>query len=108
MKKFDIYNKAKTPFGELTEAHRKYMLKQFAKNVECCMQYGPHKGKWTPVGQASGWNVPFRVEEYAYDCIFRVRPPKKVFIHVHGGVAYCDRVPKGVIVKIIDHDNEGR
>jgi hypothetical protein len=39
--------------------------------------------------------------------VFRATPPKKVFIHVRGGVAYCDRVPKGVEVKIIDHDNEG-
>lgn len=38
---------------------------------------------------------------------YRIRPPKKVFVHVRGGVAYCDRVPKGVVVKIIDHDNKG-
>ncbi|MFH1485826.1 MAG: hypothetical protein ABIH46_07125 [Chloroflexota bacterium] len=32
------------------------------------------------------------------------RKPKKVYIHVRGGVAYEGRVPKGVEVIIKDHD----
>lgn len=33
--------------------------------------------------------------------------PAKVIIDVRGGVAYVRRCPKGVIVEIKDHDNEG-
>ena len=31
-------------------------------------------------------------------------PPRRVVIHVKGGMAYYNRLPKGVEVRIIDHD----
>jgi hypothetical protein len=34
----------------------------------------------------------------------KLKKPKKVYIHVRGGVAYEGRVPKGVEVIIKDHD----
>jgi hypothetical protein len=38
---------------------------------------------------------------------YRVKPNPLVLIEVEGGVAYVTKCPRGVDVRIIDHDNEG-
>jgi hypothetical protein len=92
-KKFDIYNRSRTKFRDLSEAHCRFLRRQKFDGLD---YWSTVYAQWRPMPDESL----FDSEAY------RVRPPKKVFVHVTGGVAYVDRVPKGVTVKIIDHDNE--
>ena len=92
MKKFDKYNKAKVPWRKLPD------------DVRMEIYRAQDRDYWNPISKRWDENC---VVSFSAHCIYRVRPPKKVYVHVRGGVAYCDRVPKGVEVKIIDHDNQG-
>jgi hypothetical protein len=96
MKKFDKYNAGKIRFECLP------------KRVQDELRSGKYQIQWWNIDQKKWYTISTRAGHPFGDTeIYRVVPPKKVFIHVRGGVAYCGRVPKGVVVKIIDHDNEG-
>jgi hypothetical protein len=94
--KIDIYNRAKVIMN--AAGNLAYTLYRAKDNVDVWEPVVGQRTVWRPkpYGAFHGWLA------------YRVRPPKKVYVHVRGGVAYCDRVPKDVVVKIVDHDNEGR
>jgi len=95
--KIDKHNDGKIRFGRLPI------------RVQNELRSGKYRIQWWSIDRKKWNTIPVRVNHPFGDIeIYRALPPKKVFIHVRGGVAYCDRVPKGVVVKIIDHDNEGR
>jgi hypothetical protein len=94
--KIDIYNQAKIRFARLP------------MRAQNALRSGKYQIQWWNVDRKKWNTIPIRVSHPFGDMeIYRAVPPKKVFIHVRGGVAYCGRVPKGVEVTIIDHDNEG-
>jgi len=95
--KIDKYNAGKIRFERLP------------KRVQNELRSGKYQIQWWNTDRKKWNTIPIRIGHPFGDIeIYRVTPPKKVFIHVRGGVAYCDRVPKGVEVKIIDHDNDER
>lgn len=92
--KVDKYNRAKVT------------AENMPPRVRHAIRVSKHAEVWH--SKVHGWIPRGRTDlQLIEGCIYRVRPPKKVYVHVRGGVAYCDRVPEGVVVKIIDHDNEG-
>lgn len=99
MIKFDKYNRHNFVYSSLP--------KWLQRRIKDALWYGGRgvqfwshsRSKWVDAGPDY---VPSNVG------IYRFPPPKRVFIHVRGGVAYVARVPKGVVVKIIDHDSERR
>jgi hypothetical protein len=98
MIKFDKYNRHAFCYSSLPKWLQRRIKDALWHGSRGLQYWARSLGKWQDAGSKY---TP------ANDGIYRFTPPKKVFVHVHGGVAYVDRVPKGVVVKIIDHDNQG-
>lgn len=94
----DKYNAAKLPFMYLPES----VKSELRATCPCRIQaYFFSAKKWVALRPTPN--------DYVFDqsAAYRIKPDPVVTIDVRGGVASLRGNPRGVTVRIIDHDNQG-